>query len=50
MAGATKAQKMAALNKMAESVAARKAVLEAEDRLRSAKAKAAQVRGRQQRG
>lgn len=46
MAGATKAQKMAALNRQAESVAARKAVLEAEDKLKTAKAKAAQVRAK----
>lgn len=46
MAGATKAQRVAALNRQMESVKARKAVLDAQEALKAAKAKAAQVRGR----
>jgi hypothetical protein len=44
MAGATKAQKVAALNRQMESVKARKAVIDAQDALKQAKARAAAVR------
>jgi len=48
MAGSTKAQQMAALERQAASVAARKRVIEAKDALAKAKAaaKAARMRGR----
>jgi hypothetical protein len=50
MAGATKAQRVAALNRQMESVKARKDVIDAEDKLARAKAAAKTARDKQKRG